>query len=172
MRLTTERLELEPITADCVDDIVSVVRSNPTFLMLHHGSGERAQPFDREVLKRDISSADAAPDLIPLVVRLRETGELVGWAELLVDHPRDRVPWVGLLELHAGRHGRGLGREAAQAFLDWARRSGATALRLGVDDGNASAMVFWTKLGFVAVDRRTRTAPSGTLGVTVLEHAL
>jgi RimJ/RimL family protein N-acetyltransferase len=172
MRLTTERLELEPITADCVDDIVSVVRSNPTFLMLHHGSGEQAQPFDREVLKRDIFSANADPDLMPLVVRLRETRELVGWAELSVDHPRDRVPWVGLLELHADQHGRGLGREAAQALLDWARRSGATALRLGVDDGNDSAMVFWTPLGFVAVDRRTRAAPSGTLGVTVLEHAL
>ena len=101
MRLTTERLELEPITADCVDDIVSVVRSNPTFLMLHQGSGE-----------------------------------------------------------------------AAQAFLDWARHSSATALRLGVDDGNHSAMVFWTDLGFVPVDRRTRAAPSGPLGVTVLEHAL
>lgn len=172
MRLTTERLELEPITADCVDDIVSVVRSNPTFLMLHHGSGERAQPFDREVLKHNISSANADRDLIPLGVRLRETRELVGWAELLVNHPRDRVPWVGLLELRADHHGRGLGREAAQAFLDWARGYGAAALRLGVDDGNDSAMLFWTHLGFAAVDRRTRAAPSGTLGVTVLEHAL
>ena len=172
MRLTTERLELEPITADCVDDIVSVVRSNPTFLTLQRGSGERAQRFDREVLKRDISRADADPDLRHLVVLLRETRELVGWAELLVDHRRDRVPWVGLLELHANQQGRGFGREAAHAFLDWARRSGATALRLGVDDGNDSAMGFWNHLGFMAVDRRTRAAPSGTLGVTVLEHAL
>lgn len=172
MRLTTERLTIEPPTPDRVDDIVAVAHSNPAFLALHHGAGDLAQPYDREMLARDLAAAAADPGLIPLVVRLRKTGELVGWAELMIDHPRDHVPWVGLLELHADQQGRGLGREVTAAFLDWARQLGATALRLGVDDGNDPAMAFWTNLGFLPVDRREREGPVGTLGVTVLEHAL
>jgi len=172
MHLTTERLDLTDIGPDDLDAVLAVALSNPAFLATHEGSGGQLGRYDRDMLERDLAVADLDPGRRPLVVRLRDTGEVVGWAELLDEHPRDHVPWIGLLELHADHHRRGFGREATDAFLDWARARGASALRLGVDDGNEAAMAFWTGLGFVPVDRRERDSPTGHLGVTVLERAL
>jgi GNAT superfamily N-acetyltransferase len=124
------------------------------------------------MLTRDLALADADPARHVLVIRDRDGGTVVGWADTLDRHPRDDVPWIGLLELHAAQQGKGLGREAADALADWYRERGETRLRLGVDDGNDAAAGFWRALGYRPVDRRERDSPLGRLGVEVLELAL
>ncbi|HEU4676553.1 MAG TPA: GNAT family N-acetyltransferase [Motilibacteraceae bacterium] len=190
-RLRTDRLLLLPLLGPdglldggdgedvLLDAVVSVVLSNPAFLATHEGSDGEVGSYDRSRLERDLGVAAMDPLRIPFAVLqpgattgvAARLGGVVGWGELLVEHPRDHVPWIGLLELHADAHGHGLGREAAQALVGWARELPAPALRLGVDDGNDRAAAFWTACGFVPVDRRERDSPAGRLGVTVMEIA-
>jgi GNAT superfamily N-acetyltransferase len=170
--LLTTRLVLdEPADGD-LPGILAVALSNPAFLATHEGSAGEAGRFDEDMLARDLTLARADPLRQPFVLRGRADGQVVGWAETLDRHPRDEVPWIGLLELHADQQGKGLGREAAGALADWYRQRGESRLRIGVDDGNDGAAAFWRALGYRPVDRRERDSPLGRLGVDVLEIRL
>jgi GNAT superfamily N-acetyltransferase len=169
--LRTDRLALAEAGPDDVVGLLAVALSNPAFLATHEGSGGDPGAFDRSMLERDLAVADLDPQRHSLVVR-RHDGEVVGWADVLDEHPRDGVPWIGLLELRADVHRQGLGREAAEALARWYADCGASALRVGVDDGNDAAAAFWRSLGYRPVDRRERPSPVGLLGVEVLELSL
>jgi RimJ/RimL family protein N-acetyltransferase len=170
--LTTARLVFdEPSEAD-LTGMVAVALSNPEFLASHEGSAGEAGRYDVDMLSRDLAVVRSDPQRHALVIRRREDGAVVGRAETLDLHPRDQVPWIGLLELHADVQGQGLGREAAQALADWYRDRGESRLRLGVDDGNERAAAFWQALGYQRVERRERDSPLGRLGVDVLEVRL
>jgi RimJ/RimL family protein N-acetyltransferase len=171
LSLRTDRLTIAEAGPDDVDGLLAVALSNPDFLATHEGSGGVPGAFDRSMLERDLAVADLDPQRHSLVLR-RDDGEVVGWADVLDEHPRDGVPWIGLLELRADVQRQGLGREAAQALARWYGDRGATAVRAGVDDGNAAAAAFWRSLGYRLVDRRERPSPLGVLGVEVLELAL
>lgn len=173
VHLTTARLEITEAGPDDVDGLLAVALSNPDFTGDHEGSSDEPGHFDRAMLERDLAVAEADPARHPLVLRDR-TGprRVVGWAEVLDEHPRDLVPWIGLLEVHSDLQRRGYGREAVAALVQWARARGARALRVGVDEGNDSALEFWRRLGLVEVDRRERVGPAGRVGVTVLELPL
>jgi GNAT superfamily N-acetyltransferase len=170
--LTTARLVLDqPDDADLAG-LLDVTLSNPELLATHEGSGGEPGRYDLDMLARDLSLGDADPARHVLVIRDRDGGAVVGWADTLDRHPRDDVPWIGLLELHADRQRRGLGREVAEVLADWYRSQGESRLRLGVDDGNERAAAFWRALGYEQVDRRERDSPMGRLGVDVLELRL
>lgn len=170
--LETERLVLDEPDDDDLSGLLEVALSNPAFRATHEGSGGKPGHYDLDLLTRDLALAAADPGRHPLVIREREGGTVVGWADTLDRHPRDDVPWIGLLELHAGDQGRGYGREAADAIAACYRSQGATRLRVGVDDGNDGAAAFWRRLGYQQVDRRERDSPLGRLGVDVLELEL
>lgn len=169
---TTARLVLDEPRRDDLPGMLAVALSNPDFLATHEGSAGEVGRYDIGMLARDLAVAQSDPQRHALVIRRQEDGAVVGRAETLDVHPRDQVPWIGLLELHADVHGQGLGREAAHALEDCYRAQGQTRLRLGVDDGNDGAVSFWQALGYEPVDRRERDSPAGRLGVVVLELRL
>ena len=170
--LTTTRLVLdEPGEAD-LSGMLAVALSNPHFLAAHEGSAGEAGHYDIDMLTRDLAVTRSDPQRHAVVMRRVGDGAVVGRAETLDQHPRDQVPWIGLLELHADVHGQGFGREAADALADWYRSQGHSRLRLGVDDGNDRAAGFWQALGYQKVDHRERDSPLGRLGVDVLERQL
>lgn len=173
LTLETERLVLTEATEDDVDELLAVAVSNPDFTGHHDGSAGEPGQFDRDMLKRDLAVAWRDPARHPLVLRHRtDRGPAVGWAEVLDEHPRDLVPWIGLLELHRQEQRRGYGREATMALLAWARARRATALRLAVDHGNSSGLAFWQSVGFRALEARQRAGPAGPIRVTVMEFPL
>jgi GNAT superfamily N-acetyltransferase len=172
VRLTTERLDLSTPADVDLDGLLAVVHSNPEFLATHTAADGDRTGYDRSMLEDDLSDAAANPARHPLVIQLLTTREVIGWAELLDEHPRDKLPWLGLLEFRADQQRHGYGVEATRALVRWARTSGAPAHRVGVDDGNDRAFTFWTRRGFIFVDRRARRSPRGRLGVTVLELSL
>jgi ribosomal protein S18 acetylase RimI-like enzyme len=170
--LTTTRLVLDEPRENDLPGLLAVALSNPGFLAAHEGSGGEAGRFDLDMLARDLAVADVDPARHTLVIRRRDDGAVVGMAETLDLHPRDQVPWIGLLQLHADVQRQGLGREAAEALADAYRSSGVSRLRLGVDHGNDGASAFWCALGYQKVDRRERDSPAGRIGVDVLELRL
>lgn len=173
LTLETERLVLTEVTEDDVDGLLAVALSNPEFTGDHEGSAGEPGRFDRDMLERDLAVAWMDPARHPLVLRHKgHSGRVMGWAEVLDEHPRDLVPWIGLLEVHRQDQRHGYGSEAVTALLAWARAGGAPALRLGVDEGNASGFAFWQRLGFLEVDQRERVGPWGPVRVTVMEMRL
>lgn len=173
LTLETQRLLIAEATEDDLDGLLSVALSNPNFTGHHEGSDGDPGRFDRGMLERDLAIAWMDPARHPLALRTRrQPGRVVGWADLLDEHPRDHVPWIGLLEVHQQEQRKGYGREAVAALADWARRGGATALRLGVDDGNDTALCFWQSMGFQHVEQRARSGPSGPMAVAVMELRL
>lgn len=121
---------LAEATPEDVDGLLAVALSNPDFLGDHEGSAGEPGLFDRGMLERDLAVAWMDPARHPLTVRLKnDPTRIIGWAEVLDEHPSDLVPWVGLLEVHRDDQRCGYGREAAQAIVAWARDRGAPAPR-------------------------------------------
>ena len=173
LAVKTERLVLTEATEKDVDGLLAVALSNPEFTGNHEGSAGEPGLFDRDMLERDLAVAWMDSARHPLVLRHKDDrGRVIGWAEVLDEHPRDLVPWIGLLEVHRQEQRHSYGSEAAAALLVWARAGGAPALRLGVDEGNTSGFAFWQRLGFLEVDHRERVGPSGPVQVTVMEMRL
>ena len=79
------------------------------------------------------------------------------------------VGHIGLFQVATGLHGTGLAHELYQSLEDWLARRGTDVLRLGVLDGNARGMAFWTRHGFLQTRRRQGTAPNGK---THLSHVM
>lgn len=159
----------ETVTDAVLDGLLDVARSNPEFLATHEGSADEPGRFDRGMLERDLAVAALDPDRSSYAILRADDGTVVGWADVLDRHPRDEVPWIGLLEIHAGHQRQGYGREAAAALAEDQRSRGRTRLRVGVDEGNEAAAAFWAGLGYRQVDVRQRPSPSGVLRVSVLE---
>ena len=59
-----------------------------------------------------------------------------------------RSLWVEDLVVCAQARGRGIGRALLAALLDWAQKRGATRAQLLADAGNASASVFYGRVGW------------------------
>lgn len=79
------------------------------------------------------------------------------------------VGHIGLFQVATARHGTGLAHELYQGLEDWLAIRGTDVLRLGVLDGNARGMAFWTRHGFLETRRRQGTAPNGK---THLSHVM
>lgn len=82
-------------------------------------------------------------------------GAVVGTACLLVTHPREPYPWIGLLLIDGRRQGEGLGSVAAEALEAVLADEGWPEVRLAVLDANAPALAFWTRGGYRAYARGT-----------------
>ena len=80
--------------------------------------------------------------------------EVVGTVAMLVPHPREPCPWIGLLLIDGSRHGEGLGTATAHAVEHLLADEGWTEVRIGVLASNPSALAFWTRRGYAAYDHR------------------
>ncbi|MBV1851703.1 GNAT family N-acetyltransferase [Catellatospora tritici] len=83
-----------------------------------------------------------------------DRGAFVGIVNVLAAHPKDGLPWIGLVMVDAGRQGTGLGTAAAREVHELLRGRGCAAVRLAVLENNPAAFGFWTSLGYTEVDRR------------------
>jgi len=90
--------------------------------------------------------------------------------DLVMDYPAPGVWYVGLLLIHPGSRGRGMGRSLVTALGVYARAKGAESLRLGVVAGNAPGLAFWSRLGFAVVGE-TRDQRIGLCDHVVVEWA-
>jgi GNAT superfamily N-acetyltransferase len=173
LKLESQRLVMTEAAEDDIDGLLSVALSNPDLAGDHEASGGESGRFDRDMLERDLAVAWMDPARHPLVLRTKEEPtRVIGWAEVLDEHPRDHGPWIWLLEIHQREQRSGYGRQAVAALVDWARKRGAPALRLGVDEGNDCGFAFWHSMGFRHVEERARVASSGRIVVSVMELPL
>ena len=110
--------------------------------------GRPALPTDADDLLTERPSTLAAD--AKHVLGLFDGEELVAVADVLRGHPSVEYAYVGLLQVAARRHGRGLGRAMHEHLLELVRSWPAvTTLRLAVADPNREqADRFWRRLGY------------------------
>lgn len=136
-------------------ELTELYASNAAF---HRSSGDFPDP-DRITSAQVASALNAElahPAAEVLLARDGADGALAGIAVTLAEHPDplDPYPWIGLLMVHGGRQGAGLGRELAGRVEERLRAAGRDGVRLAVLDSNPGGLAFWTALGYRVVDHR------------------
>jgi GNAT superfamily N-acetyltransferase len=79
---------------------------------------------------------------------------LAGMIDVIRGYPEPATWYLGFLFLAKDVRGKGLGRSALRAIYAWSKGQGATALRLGVVEGNIRARWLYATEGFVFKDVR------------------
>ncbi|GAA2660287.1 GNAT family N-acetyltransferase [Paractinoplanes durhamensis] len=118
----------------------------------------------------EMLAAEADADGSETVVGRDPTGQVVGFAHLLLRHPVDGHPWIGLLMVDARLGRQGHGRGLVRAIEDRLRATAATAVRIGVLVANTDAQPFWAALGYRRIDLRPDRAKGRP--TLIMENAL
>ncbi|WP_406321376.1 GNAT family N-acetyltransferase [Streptomyces sp. NBC_00519] len=142
------------IPAPLLTELTALYASNREFQAL---SGDFPDPDDIRPEQVAAALADELANPDAEVLLARSAGRLVGVAITHADHPdpADPDPWIGLLMVDAGEHGRGHGRRLATLVEEKFRVAGRDAVRLAVLDNNPKGLAFWTALGYRVIGHRT-----------------
>ncbi|MCG7210418.1 GNAT family N-acetyltransferase [Streptomyces arenae] len=141
------------IPAPVLTELTALYASNREFQAL---SGDFPDPDDirPEQVAAQLADELANPDVEVLLARAE--GLLVGVVVTLARHPdpADPDPWIGLLMVDAGAHGRGYGRRIVDQVEQRFRAAGRDAVRLAVLENNPKGLAFWTALGYEVIGHR------------------
>ncbi|MGW1125255.1 GNAT family N-acetyltransferase [Streptomyces sp. NPDC002526] len=151
--MSAQPLTLHPLrfNPEEIREVVALYAGNPAYL---RAAGE----YDPD----DIQAARVEADLRGEVameggeVLLARSGEgrLVGVVCLLRRHPKDGLPWIGLLMVDGRSRRTGIGRRLVGLVEERFRAEGRSGLRLAVLENNPDALAFWKSLGWREIDRR------------------
>ncbi|MFG2567994.1 GNAT family N-acetyltransferase [Streptomyces sp. NPDC048567] len=151
--MSVRPLSLHPLrfTPEEIREVVALYAGNPAYW---RAAGE----YDPD----DIQAAQVEADLRREVateggeVLLARSGEgrLVGVVCLLRRHPKDGLPWIGLLMVDGRARRTGIGRRLVGLVEERFRDEGRSGLRLAVLENNPDALAFWDSLGWHEIDRR------------------
>lgn len=139
------------LTGAELDNLDEICRSQPDYWRC---SGDQDPDTMTRASIETMLREDAEAEGCETVVAWDESGRVVGFAQLLLRHPGDGHPWIGLLLVDGRLPRRGNGRAIVEALEGRFRAEGATALRLGVLEVNAPAQPFWSALGYHQIDLR------------------
>jgi RimJ/RimL family protein N-acetyltransferase len=148
----------QPLRLEDAPALLRVQNSNPDFVEATLGPGRRAYRLAEveDYLREELTASQdlsRVPEIrYQWLMRATGSGDLVGVAELGFVHPRDKIPWIALLELASWHHGKGLAREAAQHLEDLVAVRGYRRVGLNVLTTNARALGFWQRLGYQRED--------------------
>lgn len=106
-----------------------------------------------------------------LAVRVKESGELIGYCGLIPREGDEPDEPELAYELVRSAHGRGYATEAARAVVSWADEAGYRRLWAGVWDWNVASLRVLEKVGFTETGRVEKESPFGRSLVTVRERS-
>jgi GNAT superfamily N-acetyltransferase len=112
--------------------------------------------FFHDINGRDIPVAEIRAAIPPgraladkFFFAVLENDGVVGLIDIIRGYPEPSIWYLGFIFLAKEARGAGAGRRALHAIYDWTKGQGATALRLGVVEGNTRARWLYATEGFV-----------------------
>jgi GNAT superfamily N-acetyltransferase len=134
-------VEFQPVTSSRLEVLKEIVNSNHEYNILSEGHAELT---DAEILEMYESSKRVGA----VTSYIMFNGFPVGVIDYLMENPSDKMPWLGLLLIHAHNQGHGYAVAALEKYECLMRTEGLKSVRLGVIKGNDLALNFWIKRGF------------------------
>lgn len=118
MTLETARLRISLIEKQSDDlspaEVLPIINSNPDFIRESEASLEKAAYSLGEI---DTSRRESWREHRRVFAgRLKQSGELIGYGDVLAPHPRGRWAAIGLFVIHRDWQCEGFGREAVYAI--------------------------------------------------------
>jgi RimJ/RimL family protein N-acetyltransferase len=77
--------------------------------------------------------------------------EMIGIIDFIMENPRDKKPWLGLLVIHKAWTGNSYAKKALDKYEDMMGKRNVTLVRLGCFGENSKGMNFWQRNGFEKV---------------------
>lgn len=156
-------MEIRPLSPSDPSALEDVFHDDGGYAMRVHGRA--TMPNDVDELFTSFPPAASQGQRHTLGLWLDD--ELVGVADLLVDHPEAGTNYLGLLQIRAARQGRGLAREFHDELVS--RFPSADRWRLSVVDTNIDVLGFWERLGYRRTGEvRAWSSSSGARHETIL----
>lgn len=167
--LTSARLRIRKAQPDDLPALLPIYLSHPDYVAQNEGSAGEPGRYDLAMLQRDWQVQQWMGGVM-LGVYLKDTGDAVGMAGYLPEHPDDGIPWLGSLAIAADRLRQGFGAETFARLAEHFRDDlGWRTLRLAVTAENAGARAFFEGHGFRAIGEAANSTGMRTL---VMERAL
>lgn len=146
----SHRLCYEPVTPDDFPALLDLYNSNPDYM--EYAYGKRIVTL--ETVEQDHKDNLAIPDSYNVLLKERESDDLVGIGQFILRNPRDEQPWLGLIMLDQRHQGKGYAREFLRTLIDWYAENGYSSLHLGVLERNQGVVPLYEKLGFFVYEER------------------
>jgi RimJ/RimL family protein N-acetyltransferase len=128
--------------------VQAIFNSNPDFVRDSEGSEDRSDYSVEEVSRWPLLTGQARENQRFLALRLRESGKLIGIADLLAPHPRGDYAALGLLILHRAWQGKGFGREAAGTIENVLSSESWTEVEVVVQRVRLRSRRFWERCAY------------------------
>jgi RimJ/RimL family protein N-acetyltransferase len=145
------RITLEPVTQDTPPEmLLDTFNSNRDFLEI---SGERV-PYTADNVAMYFYEETQRENARCFLIRLVETGQVVGTAAMAVPHPPAGCPWIGLMLIDARCQSQGIGAEASALIDAMLAGEGWGKVRLGVLKANPRARAFWERQGYGVIGEK------------------
>ena len=134
--LVSDRFRLREATADDLEVVLSVFRSNPEFLSLRDNVSATAGGYDQTSVKNYWELATLDPQRHVMLV------------DFVDQSPFDGLPWIGLVMIHRRCQRRGAGTEALNGVATHLASQGSPAVRMGVFQSNEAGLELARRCGF------------------------
>ncbi len=153
-------VSLTPLTVlDHAELVQQVYLETPSFWRMH---GLTAAPEGQAL--RDLREAEETPGrtIMGIVLRLDEENadsghELVGIVDFRLHWPQESTGYLGILLVAEPYQRRGIGAQTLNLLIPWFSTSaGIVKLRLGVEQYNTDALLFFQRVGFTLTGETSR----------------
>lgn len=162
---------IHPLQIEQVEELQTLLEACADFVLLVEGQAVSPSAA-RETFEETPPNRSAA-DKFLYGIR-NQAGRLVGVLEGMRAYPDDSTCWIGLFMLSPSIRGNGLGLKIVDSFAAFVREHGAaSALMLGVVEGNLPGLRFWQRAGFEKVrETEPRVFGQKTQRVIVMRRLL
>jgi GNAT superfamily N-acetyltransferase len=125
---------------------------NPEYFLAISGEGPHSEQGREEF--EELPPPDLPYDRKWTIRFVDAGGGMLAFATVVSQLPAPGVWHVALFVVATRLHGSGVAKSFYVALEEWARRNGASWMRLGVVVGNARAERFWERMGYRESRRR------------------
>ncbi|MEH7177726.1 GNAT family N-acetyltransferase [Neobacillus vireti] len=134
-------VQFEEITKETLYIALEIINSNTDYNVLENGNAKRELADMEKAFLNSVTTS--------VFIKLDDT--YIGVIDYIMESPKDRCPWLGLLMIHRDYQGFGFGTQAYSLYEGEMHKRGLERIRIGVLKENGKAKEFWKSLGLISI---------------------